>query len=324
MPTANVRRRPLSPMRQSSEEYSGTDIRKGYALVAGVASIVTVTILIAIKGVAWYFSGSVSVLASLIDSLMDAVVSFVNFMAIRYSLKPADHEHRYGHGKIEGIAALFQSAFIAGAGIFLILESVRRFVEPGETGESMLAVGIMAVSIVLSLALVFVQKISLRYAPSLAVEAEQAHYAGDIVINLGVIAVLAALQYGAPSWLDPAFAVLVACYLGYTAKTIAMKGVDMLLDRELPDEMRQQILEMIAGHSQVKGVHELRTRKSGMDIHIAFDLELDPDITLHHAHGIGLAIERKILQSFPHAQIMIHKDPAGIPHEDSRHKVSDE
>ena len=162
-------------MPQSSEDYSGNEIRRGYALVAGVASIVTVAVLIAIKGIAWYFSGSVSVLASLIDSLMDAVVSFMNFMAIRYSLKPADHEHRYGHGKIEGIAALFQAAFIAGAGIFLVLEAGRRFLEPGEAAEGMLAVGIMAVSIVLSLALVFVQKVSLRYAPSLAVEAEQAH-----------------------------------------------------------------------------------------------------------------------------------------------------
>ncbi|PJB71617.1 MAG: hypothetical protein CO093_04705 [Alphaproteobacteria bacterium CG_4_9_14_3_um_filter_47_13] len=299
-----------------------TEIKRGYALVAGVASLVTVAVLIGIKGFAYFQSDSVSILGSLVDSLMDAGVSLINFMAIRYSLKPADHEHRYGHGKIEGLAAMFQAAFIAGAGVFLVFESLRRFTKPEVTESSLLVIGIMVVSVVLSLILILVQRFSLRYAPSLAVEAEHAHYSGDILMNGGVIVVLLALQYGAPSWLDPAFAVLIACYLGYTAKIIAEKGVNMLLDRELPDDLRAQIEDIILQHPEAKGVHDLRTRKSGMDIYIAFDLEIDPDKSLRSAHAIALKVERKILKAFPNAEIMIHTDPAGVPHIDSRnHKI---
>lgn len=298
------------------------EIKKGYALFAGIASIVTVSFLIVIKVIAYVLSGSVAVLASLVDSIMDAVVSLINFMAIRYSLKPADHEHRYGHGKIEGLAALFQAAFIAGAGVFLVFESVRRFTKPEVSEDSMLVVGIMLVSVFLSIVLILIQRLSLKYAPSLAVEADQAHYTGDIAINGGVVVVLLLMQYGAPVWVDPAFAVAIAAHLGLTAKSVAMKGVDMLLDRELPDELRGQILDIIKSHPETRGVHDLRTRKSGMDLHIVFDLELDPDKSLRDAHAIALKIEKQILREFPNAEIMIHKDPAGVPHVDSRHQIS--
>ncbi len=297
-------------------------LRPGYAMVAGIASITVVTILIVIKTAAYWHSGSVSVLASLVDSLMDAAVSFINFMAIRYSLKPADHDHRYGHGKIEGLAALFQAAFIAGAGVFLLFEALRRVTRPEVVAPDMLVIGVMVTSVVLSLVLVLIQKFTLKYAPSLAVEADQAHYSGDIAINLGVIAVLGALYYGGPVWLDPLFAVAVVLYLGFIARQIALKGVDMLLDRELQDDSREKILDIIYRHPAVRGVHDLRTRKSGMEIYVAFDLELDPDKSLREAHAVANEIELQILAVLPNAQIMIHKDPAGVPHTDSRHPRS--
>lgn len=297
-------------------------MKRGYALVAGVASIATVAILIFIKAFAYVMSGSAAVLSSLIDSVMDAVVSLINIMAIRYSLKPADHDHRYGHGKVEGLAALFQSAFIAGAGVFLVFESLDRLARPEPSSESLTAIAIMFISILLSGVLVLVQKVSLKYAPSLAVEADSAHYSGDIAINAGVVAILLCLHYGAPGWVDPAFAIIVAAYLGYTAYTVAMKGIDMLLDRELPDDMRAQIIDIINRHPDAIGAHDLRTRRTGMDINIAFDLEIDPDKSLRTAHAIAIDIEQQILKLFPNAEIMIHKDPAGVPHTDSRHPNS--
>ncbi len=293
-----------------------------YALWAGIASVATVAILIVIKLVAYWQSGSVSILATLVDSFSDAAVSLINFMAIRYSLKPADEEHRYGHGKVEGLAALFQAAFIVGAGVFLVFESVSRFGDPRPVGDSGFVIFVMVVSMVLSSLLVWIQNYSLDHAPSLAVEADRAHYSGDIAVNGGVVAVLLGLKFGAPSWIDPAFAVVVALYLGVVAFGIACKGVDMLLDRELPDESRAEIRDLVSRHPQVQGMHDLRTRKSGMNVYISFDIELDPDQSLRKAHEVVIALEEDILRLFPNAEILIHKDPAGIHHVDSRHTVS--
>lgn len=298
------------------------EIQPKFALLAGGASIVTVAILIVAKSLTYWQSGSVSVLASLTDSGVDAAVSLINFFAIYYAIQPADREHRYGHGKAEGLAALAQGVFIAGAGFYLVMESVRRFTQDHPVQEHWAAIGIMGFSIAISMVLVAIQNHSLKHAPSLAVEAEKAHYAMDIVINGGVIVVLLALLFGAPPWIDPLFALLVAIYLGKTAWDIVGKGLDMLLDRELSDESRLRILDIIRAHPDAKNVHDLRTRKSGMNLYISFDLEIDPDFSLRKAHAISLDIEKGILKEFPNAEVMIHKDPHGIPHDESRHQIT--
>ncbi len=291
------------------------------ALVAGGASIGIVAILIAIKLYAAIETGSASVLASLIDSVVDANVSLMTFLAIHISLKPADDDHRHGHGKVEGLAALFQAAFIAGAGLFLLLESVGHFIGGGRiAGDSTVAIAIMAVSAVLSFALVTIQKYSMKYAPSLAVEADHAHYSSDIVINIGVIVVLLAIDAGAPVWIDPAFAVGVAVYLGLTVLKIAGKGLDMLLDRELPGAAREIITKKVLCHKHVMGMHDLRTHKSGMRVFISFDIELDPSLLLYHAHEIVREVEYELLMDFPNAEILIHADPHGDTY-DTRHHV---
>ncbi len=296
-------------------------IQPRYAVWAGMASVCTVGLLVLIKAFAFWQSGAVSILATVIDSLADAVVSIVSFMAIRYSLKPADHEHRYGHGKVEGLAALFQAAFIVGAGAFLVFESISRFAVPHPVQDIPLVIGVMVLSIIFSALLVLVQNFSLKHAPSLAVEADRAHYSGDIAVNIGVVAILLALKSGAPPWIDPAFAVLVALYLALVARSIAMKGVDMLLDRELPDAERKAITAKVLAHEGVMGMHDLRTYKSGMTVFISFDIELAPELPLREAHEIVRAVELELLRDFPNAEILIHPDPAGDTH-DTRHQVS--
>lgn len=297
-------------------------IRPGYALFASAAAIVIVTILIVAKSIIYWHGGSVAVLASLTDSIIDSAMSVMNFMAIRYSMKPADEEHRHGHGKAEGLAAMFQGAFIFGTGVFLVLESLARFAGHTPVNDYWGGISVMLLAIVLSLALVAIQNYSLRHAPSLAVEADKAHYSGDIVINGGVIAVLLALYFGAPDWIDPAFALGVAGWLAHTAWGIVKQGIDMLLDRELPDEQRNKILEIARANKDVRAVHDLRTRKSGMQLYITFDIEVDPDLALRKAHAISLQVERAVYREFPNAEIMIHVDPHGIPHEETRHNVA--
>lgn len=297
--------------------------KQHYALYAAIAALVTVAVLIFAKGGAWMASGSASVLASLVDSVIDAAVSIMNFCAIRYSMKPADHEHRHGHGKIEGLSAMFQGAFIFGAGVFLVFESLSRFTRTVPIEAHMLSIQVMAFSMVASIILVAIQNHSLKHVDSLAVASEKAHYATDIVLNGGVIAVLFLLYKGAPLWVDPLFALLVVIYLGYTARKIVAGGLDMLLDRELPDEQRRLIFKTIRAHKDVYNVHDLRTRKAGMRVYLYFDLELDPDKSLKEAHDVAQEVEQDLLALFPHAEIMIHKDPYGIPHPESRHHVPD-
>ena len=297
------------------------NFKPALALRAGMLSIATVIFLILIKLYATVENGSVSVLASLIDSLTDAAASLVTYLAIRVSLKPADSDHRFGHGKVEGLAALFQAAFIGGAGVFLLLESLSRLGGGVPLDHSASAIAIMAISIAISLGLVLVQKYTLKYAPSLAVESDSAHYSMDILINLGVIVILLALNAGAPHWIDPAFAIVVAGYLGMTVWKIAAKGVDMLLDRELPDDTRLAITQKVLAQKGVLGMHDLRTRMSGMRIFISFDMELDPALSLNDAHDIVRAVEHALFADYPNAEILIHPDPHGDTH-DTRHQVA--
>lgn len=297
------------------------DIKPRMAVIAGIASVVTVTILIAIKAIAYVRSDSTSVLGSLVDSIMDGGVSIMTLMAIHYSLKPADSDHRHGHGKIEGLAALLQAGFIAAAAVLLAIESIARLSNPQPVTDHMVTAIVMVISVILSTTLVAIQNYSLRHAPSLAVEADKAHYSMDNLINIGVIGVTAALYYGAPSWIDPVFGIVVALYLCLTVRMLAGKGMDMLLDRELPGEAREIITRKVLSHRHVMGMHDLRTSKSGMYIRISFDIEADPSLLLYHAHEIAREVEHELLEDFPHAEIMIHVDPYGDT-EDTRHRVA--
>jgi len=291
------------------------------AMLSATASLITVLILILIKGGAFTASGSTAVLASMIDSILDAAISIMSFLAVRYSMKPADNDHRHGHGKIEGLVAIFQGAFIAGAGVALLIESFLRFQNPQPVESHFAAITVMVISIILSIGLVIIQKISLRKAPSLAIEADKTHYGMDILVNIGVIAVLAALYYGAPTWIDPAFAIGVVVYMILTVKTVVMKGIDMLLDKEVSGDIRERIIHQVLSHPGVLGMHDLRTKKSGMRIFVSFDIEVDAELSLAAAHDITKDLEKELFHNFPNAEVMIHVDPYGDT-DDIRHQVA--
>lgn len=301
-----------------SDQRTDLKIEPRYAMIASAWALVTVAILIAIKGYAYWLSGSAAILATLTDSLTDAAMSFAMLMALRYSLRPADRSHRHGHGKMEGIGALFQAACLAGAGTFLAFEGLQRFAEPQAITHHALGLWVSAIAVVLSVVLVYVQKYCLSRAPSLAIESDQAHYTTDIALNGSVAAALLAHLYGGPYWVDPLCAILVACYYGWAARRIALKAVDMLLDRELPQAVRDRIVSIIRRHPDILGFHDLRTRKSGMVLHISFDVEIDPELSLRDAHGITRALEHDLITDYPYAEIIIHKDPYGDT-EDTRH-----
>jgi ferrous-iron efflux pump FieF len=294
-------------------------INPRYALLSSAWTVGTVAILIAIKTLAYLHSHSAAVLASLTDSLTDAGISVMMLLALRYSLRPADKSHRHGHGKMEGIAALFQAGCLMGAGLFLLFESMHRFAEPRAVENHFWGMGAAGISILLTLILVAIQNYCLKRAPSLVVEADQAHYKTDVLLNASVVLALYASYKGAPVWVDTACAIFVALYYGFIAVRIGASASDMLMDRELPEAVRTRIKETIKRHPDIMGFHDLRTRKSGMVLHISFDVEIDPEFSLKHAHEIVRALEQDIISDFPYAEVIIHKDPYGDTH-DSRHK----
>lgn len=301
-------------------EDQGTTEQVGWAMFAARWAVGTVLVLITIKAYAYSMSGSVGVLGSLVDSAGDAGISLMMLMAIRYSTKPADADHRYGHGKIEGLAALFQGAFLAGAAFFLILESLQSFATPEPISHHMLAVGVAGVSIVLSMILVTVQNYALKKTHSLALAADQSHYKSDIALNGGVILGLVLNYAGGPLWVDPMIGLIIAGVIGLSAYKIGLSASDMLMDKELPDDVRLEITRVVEAHTGVYGMHDLRTRRTGANVHISFDIEVDPDITLQAAHEISRELEARILEKFPGADIIIHKDPKGDIY-DARHRV---
>jgi ferrous-iron efflux pump FieF len=275
------------------------------------ASVATAAILIAAKLVAWAMTGSVSVLASLVDSMMDVAASLINLFAVRYSLMPADHEHRFGHGKAESLAGLAQTTFIAGSAVFLILQAFDRLLHPRPLEDVGIGVGVMVFAILATLALLILQRHVIRVTGSTAIKADSLHYTTDVLVNGSIIMALLLSGYGWPG-IDALFALGIAGYILYSAWHIGHEAFQLLMDRELPDEQRQRIRHAALAHNQVRGVHDLRTRRSGHDIFIQMHLVLDDELSLFDAHEIGDEVEASIREIHPEADILIHKDPHSL------------
>lgn len=289
------------------------DINGRLMRLASYAAVSVALVLIVVKLGAWLVTGSVAVLSSLVDSTLDAFASIVAFVAIRQALTPADKEHRFGHGKAEPLAALGQAAFIVGSALFLSIEAVRRLWSPQPVEQHETGIAVMVFSIVMTLALVAFQQHVIRRTGSLIISADSLHYKGDLLINLSIIASLVLTGWFDFSLADPVFALGIAGYLLWNAKEIGVEAMDMLMDRELPDEERRAILALVRDHPGVLGVHDLRTRAAGPDRFIQMHLELDGDISLAAAHAIADAVEAQIEAAFPGSDVIVHQDPYGIP-----------
>jgi ferrous-iron efflux pump FieF len=277
-----------------------------------VAAVAVAALLVAMKTVAYIVTDSIAMMASLADSALDVFASFVNLLAIRHALTPADREHRFGHGKAEPLAGLGQGAFIAGSAAFLVIESVSRLIAPHPIEYPLVGLAVMAVSIGLTVVLVIAQRIVVLRTGSIAVGADRMHYLGDILTNAGVIVgIIASSQFGILV-ADPVIGIIVAAILAWSAMHVFRRSYDQLMDRELPDIDRDRIKEIVRRHREVRNLHDLRTRAAGVHTFIQLHIELDPDIKLVKAHEISDEVEAELLAAFPQAEVIIHQDPAGV------------
>lgn len=283
---------------------------------ASYASVGVAVLLVALKLVVWLYIGSVAFLASLVDSFLDLLASLTTLMAIRHALEPADLQHRFGHGKVEAIASMGQGAVIMSSAVFLFYQSVERLISPVAVSRGNAGIAVLLFSIFVTILLVRYQRSVAIRTGSLAVSADSLHYRSDLIMSLAVIAAIVLSDHFALTYVDPLFGLAIAAYIGYGAFDIGRHAYDMLMDREMPDEDRSRIKEIVMAHEKVECLHDLRTRQSGFNQFIQLHIELDPEMRLKEAHDISDEVEADIAKVYPDAEILIHIDPAGLeaPH----------
>ncbi len=280
--------------------------------LASYASVVMALTLIALKLWAWNSTNSVALLSSLADSLLDLVASLITLFAVKVAVSPADREHRFGHGKSEGIAGLVQALIVTGSAGYVGVEAVARLLAPSPVLQPGLGLGVMFASLMLTLGLVVFQGFVVRQTGSLAISADAVHYKADILTNVAVLGAIFASAQWQLHILDPLLGLVVVVLILLAVRIIATDAIDVLLDRELPEDDRQRIKDAAFTQPGVKGMHDLRTRSSGAAQFIQFHLELDAGISLMEAHEICDAVEADVRKQFPGAEVLIHADPYGL------------
>ncbi len=277
-----------------------------YAAVGVAAS------LIVVKLWAWILTGSVAMLATLVDSTLDLVASGLNLLAVRHALTPADEEHRFGHGKAEALAGLGQAAFIGGSAVFLLFQSVERLIDSRPIEQEAIGLIVVGISIAATVALVLFQRYVIARTRSLAISADRLHYATDIATNLGVVVAFIVAGYWGWTAADPLMGLAIGAVIAWGAFLILRGSYDELMDREFDEADRARIKDIVNRHGGVVSLHDLRTRRAGHRSFIQLHLELPPGMTLIEAHRISDEVEDAIKAAFPDAEVLTHQDPAGL------------
>jgi ferrous-iron efflux pump FieF len=280
--------------------------------LATYASVAVAALLITVKFAAWLETGSVALLSSLVDSLLDIAASLVNLVAVRHAMSPADREHRFGHGKAEPLAVLGQSAFITGSAMLLLAEAVRRLISPVRIENPPAGIAVMIFSIVVTIGLVLYQRHVVRRTGSIAITADELHYRSDVVLNLSVIAALVLGSALDLPILDPLFGAAIGIWIVYSAVRLARLSLIQLMDHELPDDEREKIRAIAQSHPDVVAAHDLRTRVAGPTSFIQIHIEMNGTLSLIRAHEISDEVEAELRAAYPNAEVMIHQDPEGI------------
>ena len=282
-----------------------------WVTLASMAAVTTATLLITGKLIAWLMTDSSSLLASLTDSFMDVSASIINLLAIRYALAPADDEHRFGHGKAEALAALFQVALITASAIAILTGAIGRLSGGAVTTAAGEGIIVSLAAIGVTLLLTGYQRRVIARTGSLAIGADHLHYQSDLLLNGAVIVALALDQYAGLTGADPLFGIAIALWLAFGAWRSATAAIDQLMDKEWPEEKRQRVVAIANASPVLKGIHDLRTRHSGTHDFIQFHVWVAPEMTVAAAHDAVELVEAALTAEFPGAEVLIHVDPEG-------------
>ncbi|MFM5949551.1 MAG: cation diffusion facilitator family transporter [Novosphingobium sp.] len=278
---------------------------------AALASISVALLLVGLKVWAVFATGSTAMLGSLADTVLDLIASLATLAGVWVAAQPADEKHRFGHGKAEALAAMFQVVLISISALSLAFRAIEQWIAGTrpQGAEGGIAVSLIAMGA--TFALLAWQRHVIRKTGSLAISTDHVHYQSDLLLNLAVIAALALDQYAGIAGADPFFGLAIALWLGWGAWGASQQAVDQLMDHEWPEERRAAFLEAVARHPEIKGLHDLRTRTSGDSDFVQFHLAVDPHMTIAEAHVVMDEVEAILAKEFPGVEILIHPDPEG-------------
>ena len=278
---------------------------------AAAASIAVALVLVGLKTWASWQTGSTAMLGSLADSALDLVASLATLVGVWIAARPADHDHRFGHGKAEALAAVFQVMLIALSASGIAFRAVQRLVDGGRVEAAPEGMAVSAIAIALTIALLAWQRFVIARTRSVAISADHTHYQSDLLLNLAVIAALALDQYAGFAQADPLFGIAIAAWLLFGAWRAGSEAIDHLMDKEWPEEKRQRFVAVAARHPELSRLHDLRTRTAGTQDFVQFHVDLPEHMSVGEAHAIIERVEEDLGRAFPDAEILIHIDPAG-------------
>ena len=278
---------------------------------AALASIAVALLLLGLKAWAALSTGSTAMLGSLADTGLDLVASLATLAGVWVAAHPADHDHRFGHGKAEALAALFQVVLISLSALVLAFRAVDQLVAGSRTSAASDGIIVSVIAMVATIALIAWQRYVIRRTASLAIATDRVHYQSDLMLNLAVIAALALDQYVGIRGADPLFGLAIAGWLGWGAWSASHEALNNLMDREWPQDKKDRFLAVLGRHPELRGVHDLRTRTAGNRDFVQFHVWVDGGMTVAAAHDVMDEIEAKLLAEFPDIEILIHPDPEG-------------
>jgi ferrous-iron efflux pump FieF len=278
---------------------------------AALASVACAVLLGSLKAWAAWRTGSVAVLASLADSLLDLVASLVTLGGVHVAAQPADDDHRFGHGKAEALAALFQVGVIAVSAFVILLRAGERLLDTQTSTDAEYGIGVSIIAIAVTLVLTSYQQSVIRRTRSVAIGADRVHYQSDLFLNGAVIVALALESYAGLAGADAVFGIAIGFWLLYGAWRASVDAIDQLMDKEWPEEQRQRFVEVAGRHPELIGLHDLRTRTSGSRDFVQFHIWMDPHMTILESHDVVERLEQELAEEFPGTEVLIHVDPEG-------------
>ena len=278
---------------------------------AALASVAMAVFLLGLKGYAALATGSVAMLSSLADTGLDLLASLVTLYGVRLAATPADHDHRFGHGKAEALAALFQVMLITASAAGIGWRAVTALGSAAETRHGDLGIGVSVTAIIATLVLLGYQRRVIRRTGSVAIRADNIHYQSDVLLNGAVIVALVLGERFGVRGADPVFGIAIALWLAFGAFRASSSALDQLMDKEWPEAERKRFLDVAACHPELRGIHDFRTRRSGAHDFAQFHMYVAPDMTVAQAHEVMDTVERELRVAFPKVEVLIHLDPDG-------------
>ena len=278
---------------------------------AALASVSVALVLLIAKAWAAYQTDSTAMLGSLADTALDVIASLTTLIGVRIAAMPADHDHRFGHGKAEALVALAQVVLIAVSAVGIGVRAIERLLNGARTQAMSDGIAVSLLAIVLTFVLLWYQRRVIARTGSVAIKTDNVHYKSDLMLNGSVIVALVLEQALHVAGADAVFGIAIALWLAWGAFRASSEAIAQLMDQEWPENERQQFLAATASYPELHGLHDLRTRKSGTLRFVQFHVWVPAEWTVQEAHDRLDAVEEELQQRFPGTEILIHVDPEG-------------